>query len=168
MLDTDHLVDLAQTEASTRAGGGAPRQIALRRAASTAYYAVFHSLARHIAETFVAAAIWKSRVLFYRAIDHGKAKARCKKLGQSPLPQDERDFFGISAFSIELRTFANNFVALQDLRHRCDYDPEFKILKAEAQQSVSDARDAIAGIDAATADERNQFLAYILFGMRPA
>lgn len=165
MIDPHHLLDLAQEQADAP-GPGAPRQVVLRRSVSTAYYAVFHALAGNIAETFVPANLWKSRVLFYRSLEHGSARNRCKILGKNPLPLNEKSFFGTTAFSAPLRIFANTFVLLQELRHHCDYDPEYKVAKAQVQQIVEDARAAIFNLDNANPDERNQFLAYLLFGIR--
>jgi len=166
MLDPQQLLDLAREQADSP-GAGAPRQVVLRRAVSTAYYAVFHMLCGAMAEIFVPANLPKSRALFYRSPDHKKTKERCKRLGQNPLHSEERSFFGFAAFSSELRTFANTFVLLQELRHRCDYDPEYKLSKAQAQQAVDDATQAIGSFAAANSDEKNQFLAYLLFAVRP-
>ncbi|HWD28358.1 MAG TPA: hypothetical protein VG387_14410 [Rhizomicrobium sp.] len=165
MLDVQHLLDLASKLANP-GGAGAPRQVILRRAVSTAYYAVFHALCSDAAVTFVNAGVWKSRVLFYRAFDHGKTKDRCKKLGQNPLPNAERQFFLFESFGAEIRALSNTFVLLQELRHSCDYDPDFKITKSEAQQAALDAKSAIANLATADPQEKNQFLAYLLFGMR--
>ncbi|MEJ0026899.1 MAG: hypothetical protein WDN01_12805 [Rhizomicrobium sp.] len=165
MLDADHLIELAQTLVNAR-GVGAPRQVVLRRAVSTAYYAVFHVPCGTIAETFVSAGVWKSRVLFYRSLDHGKTKDRCKKLGQKPLPNKEKIFFEAQAFGQELRDFANTFVQLQELRHQSDYDPDYRLTKALAQQCIDDASKAMADLNSAGDQERNKFLAYILFDIR--
>ncbi len=165
MLDADHLIELAQTLVNAR-GAGAPRQVVLRRVVSTAYYAVFHALCGTIAETFVSAGVWKSRVLFYRSMEHGKAKDRCKKLGQNPLPNREKQFFATKAFGQELRDFANTFVQLQEVRHLSDYDPDYRLTKLQAQQSIDDARKAITDLNSANDQERNKFLAYILFDIR--
>lgn len=165
MLDVEQLLELAQ-ELADPSGAGAPRQVVLRRAVSTAYYAAFHALCGHAAGTFVTGGLRKSRALFYRSLEHGKSKDRCKRLGQNPLPGVERKFFAIPSFAQELRSFANTFVLLQEMRHRSDYDPDYKIAKAEAQEAVDDARQAMADLQSANPDQRNMFLAYVLFGLR--
>jgi hypothetical protein len=165
MLDPHHLVDLARFLASTP-GAGAPRQVVLRRAASTAYYAVFHALAGGAAATFVTANHPKSRALFYRALEHGKTKDKCIRIGKNPLEGKEGKFFPFQAFCPQLRSFANDFVTLQELRHSCDYDPDFKVTRSQAQKAADDADRAIANLDNADPDERNLFLAYLLFGIR--
>jgi len=165
MVDVDHLLELAKDLADPP-GAGAPRQVVLRRAVSTAYYALFHALCGHAAGTFVAQNVPKARTLFYRSLEHGKCKERCKKLGQNPLQTKEKAFFARGAFGAPLRTVANSFVELQEWRHNCDYDPDYKIAKVEALQAVDEARNAIAELKAANAVERSQFLAYLLLGLR--
>lgn len=166
MLDPQQLLEIAR-EQTDPPGAGAPRQVVLRRAVSTAYYATFHALSRAATTNFVPANAGKSRVLFYRSLDHGRVRERCKKLGLNPLPTPERSFFSMQSFEQRLRDFANGFVSLQESRHRCDYDPEFGITKGQAKQAISDAAQMISDLNDAAQDERNKFLAYILFGLRP-
>ena len=52
-LNPDHLLDQAE-RLTTAPGSGPPRQADLRRAISTAYYAVFHAIATDAADQFVA------------------------------------------------------------------------------------------------------------------
>jgi len=165
MLNSGHLIELAEQECNADTAG-APRQANLRRAASTAYYAVFHELLGTIATTFVAANQRKARALFYRALDHKRTKERCKRLGQSPLPREERSFFEMEAFSETLRLFANEFVALQERRHSCDYDPDLKTTREETQEIIDTAQRAIQRLRHAIDTEKAPFLSYLLFGLR--
>lgn len=166
-MNADHLLELAEREVN-RAKSGPPRGTELKRSVSTAYYALFHSLLWTVADGFVPAkpTLWKSRVLFYRALEHGRTRERCKRLGGNPLPKEEALFFKVVSFSEELRFFANQFVRLQELRHKCDYDPEFRLSKGEAQQALQDVKKAIASLKAAVPDDRTLFLSYLLFGIR--
>jgi hypothetical protein len=167
MVDPRHLLDLAR-EMTKRRGAGAPRQVVLRRTISTAYYAVFHALLGRTASTFVPSSLWKSRVLFYRALDHTRAKDRCKRLGLKSLPLAEKNFFEFDCFSENLRAFANTFVELQELRHESDYDPDTKFSKDEAKEAIENAARAIECLWVADGNEANMFLAYLLFGIRSA
>src|ERR1700729_19716 len=139
-------------------GAGAPRQVVLRRAVSTAYYAVFHALLWKIAATFVPQHLWKSRILFFRSLDHSRTKERCKRIGRHPLPDAEKEFFEHDGFCEELRAFANTFVLLQELRHKADYDPGMKFSKSEAQEAVARAERAVSLLDDGDANQTNQFL----------
>src|SRR5207237_8369588 len=52
-----------------------PKQVSLRRAISSAYYAVFHALAFLCAETLVGGSkSWQAVTPVYRSLDHGGAK----------------------------------------------------------------------------------------------
>jgi selenocysteine lyase/cysteine desulfurase len=119
-----------------------------------------------VARKFVPGVHWKSRVLFYRSLDHNRTRERCKKLGQNPLPNEEQTFFGWPSFPAELRFFASEFVNLQELRHQSDYDPDVKFTNQEAQEAVDAARTAIANLRAAQEESLIPFLSYILFGLR--
>lgn len=167
MIDSDHLLELAEQETGSTAG--TPRQAVLRRAVSTAYYAVFHALLGLVATTFVKAEFRKSRTLFYRALDHKAAKKGCVKAGKNLLDLQEKAYFGFSCFSPELRDFSNAFVKLQELRHACDYDPDYRVTKATAISCVEIARDAIENLEKARVQDDEMttlFLTYLLFGLR--
>lgn len=150
MIDPEQLLQLARRELAA-GGHGAPRQVNLRRAGSTAYYAVFHALCNEIANTF-----WKSNGeawnLFYRALDHGATRQRCESL-------DPR-------LAVSFQDFAHAFVELQQFRNRCDYDPVFRITKAALDRTIRDAADAIAGLREAGGDRKVEFLAYLLLGRK--
>jgi len=166
MIRADHLLDLAREEAGSQAIG-APRQAVLRRSVSTAYYALFHELLSTVATSFVPANQWKSRVLFYRALDHGRTRDRCKRLGKDPLPDEERAFFEIQSFPRDIRFFANEFVRLQELRHQSDYDPDTRLARQEVQDAIDGAEQAIGTLRAAGNDIfLLPFLSYVLFGLR--
>ena len=167
MLNPDHLLELANEEAQLH-GAGAPRQAVLRRAVSSAYYALFHALMGCAAQVFVPAGYWKSRVLFYRALDHRTTRERCRRAGQNPLPQAESAFFDFEtgSFPDSLRFVANEFVRLQELRHRCDYDPDFKIAKEQVVDAIATARSAVDKLWAESPAYRVPFLSYLLFGLR--
>jgi hypothetical protein len=165
MLDPEHLLELASEEAHAPSVGR-PRQANLSRAVSTACYAVFHQLLRTVATRFVPQNQWKSRVLFYHALEHGRTRDRCKRLGQNPLPNEEQNFFGWQSFSGDLRLFAIEFVNLQELRHLADYDPENGFTLQEAQDAVTAARKAIINLRNSQDEMLVPFLSYLLFGLR--
>ena len=112
-----------------------PKQASLRRAVSTAYYAVFHLL------TGAAAANWKNRDQrrsFGRTFDHGKmAKASGRIGGQSFPNQDPR-------FVQHLRFVARAFVQLQDKRHTADYDGNRHWSRTEVDKLIEVADQAFA------------------------
>jgi len=101
LLEVAH--DLAHREAAKQAG--------LRRAVSTAYYALFHLL---IEEAVSKWAIERQRSILARTFEHGKMKGICDDVlkdvkSGAPLPP-------------ELNTVARAFIQLQQHRHTADYD----------------------------------------------
>jgi uncharacterized protein (UPF0332 family) len=98
-----------------------PRQASLRRAVSTAYYALFHLLIHE------ATLNWKlvdQRALLARFFEHGKMKAASKKqrdeinayLKTNPAPCPELDC------AKHLHHVADTFFQAQQQRHTADYD----------------------------------------------
>ena len=82
------------------------------------------------------------------------------------MPKAEQLFFGFESFPLEIRRFCNAFSDLQELRNRCDYDPEYKITKDVALYAINASSDAIDDLKAADEASRTLFLSYLLFGMR--
>lgn len=98
---------------ASRARTSSPRQAFLRRAASTAYYAVFQKLAERCASTFVtySGSDWETYTLVYRGLDHSSAR----KIFESRSIE--------SAFGVDIARLAGSFVELQQARTSADYLP---------------------------------------------
>jgi hypothetical protein len=111
-------------------------QADLRRAVSTAYYALFHLL---ISET---ALNWKrdsSRDAFGRMFEHAVMRRASQRLLDSRL----FPFTGVDpALGQNLRLVAQAFVQLQDIRHLADYHNGVRWTYVEALREVSTARQA--------------------------
>ena len=153
--------DLLSTAEELVTGAGKnrrPRQSNLRRAASTAYYAMFHCLANCCATTLVGGPnadrsepAWRQ---VYRALEHGVARNNCtNKNFLSKFPQDIEDF-------------AHLFVSLQEKRHLADYDPSARFAKLEVQRDIAAARVTIQRFRSASAKDRRAFAVYVLFRTR--
>lgn len=119
MAFADDLLEQAQHLANRERK--APKQASLRRAVSTAYYALFHLL---IAE---AALNWKRiefRDALARVFEHGKMKAACrKKMGELTAyyktnPRASAEL----TVAQHLHTVSQTFVEAQQNRHAADYD----------------------------------------------
>ena len=110
-----------------------PKQASLRRAVSTAYYALFHLL---ISET---TANWKRahlRAELGRAFDHNTMKSASNRLLQ--LPFGGEDGHAVAA----LKYVAKSFSELQENRHIADYDNTKLWTKTEALALVGSAKRA--------------------------
>src|SRR5258708_11232974 len=93
-----------------------PKQASLRRAVSTAYYALFHLL---ISESVANWSRHDLRTSLGRAFDHAPMKGASNRV----LNTDTFPFVGQDPVVVtRLRTVATTFVQLQDKRHTADYD----------------------------------------------
>ena len=130
-----------------------PRRADLCRAVSTAYYALFHCLARSCADSLAGRAgsrrMWR-RV--YRALEHRQAKVRCEHVP--------------SEFPDAVRRFGRTFVMLQGKRHYADYDPDRPVRKSDVVMDISHARTAIDRFLATPANVRREFAIHVLMKVR--
>ena len=90
-----------------------PKQASLRRAVSTAYYALFHLL---IDEAVGNWGVTRQRSILARTFDHGKMKGICE--------EHVKGFYssGQPPEGVRLKNVAHTFVQLQEKRHTADYD----------------------------------------------
>ncbi len=122
-----------------------PEQADLRRAVSTAYYALFHLLTAETATLFeadptVAAAIG-------RRLDHGMRKEVSKSFAADKLPATHRTVFGPqlqSTAADPLKRVAETFSTMQDARHEADYDPTRTYTRNDAVVLVELTEKAVA------------------------
>lgn len=149
---------VAVSRRMVRLQNGRPSQAVLRRALSTAYYALFHTLARCGADLLVGGSgasrstqAWRQ---VYRALEHGAAGNACRN-GEM-----------LSKFPKEIEDFANMFVTMQDKRHKADYDPTENFWKSSVIQDINAVEQAIKGFKTAPLKDRRAFAAYVLFKIR--
>lgn len=140
------------------ASNGRPRQTNLRRAVSTAYYAMFHSLARCCANLLIGGpGSERSRGAWnqvYRALEHGTARTACQNQPK------------LAFFPQQIQDFANAFVAMQTKRHLADYDPREIFYKSDILLQLEVASVVIDGFEAAPLKDRRAFAAFVLFKAR--
>ena len=139
-------------------GRGRPRQANLRRAVSTAYYAMFHCLAAICADLLVGGEgsersepAWRQ---VYRALEHGAARQRCNRPAM------------MQKFPAEIQDFAEKFVLMQRRRHQSDYDPEARYDKDAVLQDIIVAAEAIAKLRPVPVKDRRAFAVYLFFSLR--
>lgn len=150
--------DLLKTAAFlVHSGSNRPRQADLRRAVSTAYYAMFHALAKCGADSLVGSAgaqrsdeAWKQA---YRALDHGFVRKAC----------DKKDIF--TKFPSEIQDFANLFLEMQVKRHKADYDPNEKLFKSAVLVDINRVESVVEKFKTASLKDRRAFAIFVL--LRP-
>jgi uncharacterized protein (UPF0332 family) len=140
-----------------RAGGKKPRQSDLRRAVSTAYYALFTVLAGICADALVGrtSTMRKSEswARVFRALAHGGAKGQLKALSANPPPYAPRSAI-------------DNFIALQEKRHEADYDPLKRLTRSDALLAIAEAEHAIRDMRSLSGDLQLELAVYLLFKSR--
>ena len=154
---TDDLLEIAGRLAAG-SDGQPPSQTELRRAASSAYYALFHAVAQSNADTLVGddptdrdQEAWRQA---YRALEHGYAKQRCQQARRNP------------RFSTAIHQLARYFGEIQTLRNRADYDPDAIFSPHDVRAAIAQIGQHIADFRAAPARERRAFAVYILMRER--
>ena len=156
MMRWQDLIAASRLLAATLHPSTQPLQDSLRRAISTAYYAMFHALASSNADCLVGVPhdpltghAW-SRV--YRGLNHNTAKRN--------LLQDQH------LFSPRVRYFAATFAQLQDQRHRADYDPDTTFTVPQTLDWIDLAEAAIESFMQTDPEERKMVVIQSLIGRR--
>jgi uncharacterized protein (UPF0332 family) len=112
---------LEQSHHLARRERNRPKQASLRRAVSTAYYSLFHLL---IGDAVLCWKLPSQRPALARAYDHSRMKGACMRCASA---------------DADLKTVANAFVELQQLRHRADYDNGKTWARIEAISEIDQA-----------------------------
>ncbi|MFW6027795.1 MAG: hypothetical protein ACOC91_03215 [bacterium] len=142
-----------------------PRQAELRRAVSTAYYAMFHALCEMCANALNGTRspdrCERAWVQTYRALEHNLAAEACgrcvrgsSKGNNYKLPKPVRDF-------------AAYFVSMQEHRYRADYSPSAVNYKRDQVVGLIDgAEKAIKRLRTTPRKHKAAFAALLLFKER--
>lgn len=135
-------------------GGGTAQETRLRRAVSTAYYALFHCLSENCADLLAGRMKDKHHneewLRVYRSLNHAKARNRCRSQASfAHVPQP-------------IRGFAELFVEMQGLRHNADYNPSAAFVQAEVMEAIDDCAARIRAFNAVPAAARRAFVLYLL------
>lgn len=165
--NVEHLLEQAERLIAP-AGPGAPRQVDLRRAISSAYYAAFHAVLAAAADEFVGRPRRSETAygLAYRRIDHGALRDLCAELNKPSLPARYKRYEPDAGFGSDLPMFARYVVELQQRRQAADYDPMIRLKRSDALLAVGSARSALARLRETSNDARRVFLALLLFPPR--
>ena len=130
---------LVQAEELARRDARRPRQANLRRAISSAYYALFHLLASEASALYAGEARLAARIT--RTFNHAEMKKASEMIANDKLPKGIHPPGGYVAPD-DLKDVANALIDLQDERHLADYDLNRKYRRREALNHVQTARRA--------------------------
>lgn len=149
---------ISQARRLARMGGQRPRQADLRRAVSTAYYALFHALCRTCSDCFVgataAARSTRAWQQVYRGVDHHHARKQFQNTQT------------LNRFPPDIQTFANEFVRCQIERHRADYDPFQRYSRQQVLDLIDDAETALQNLRGAPLTDRRAFAVWAILKSR--
>lgn len=147
---------------------GAPNQARLRRAVSTAYYALFHAIARAATDASIGARHRnKPRYeVFYRGFEHRRLRGVFEAIDKPQMSAKEQTALGLQSAPQALRDVANAFVTLQRKRHWADYSSSGKITRNEARDLVDLAELGITQLHAADAEQRKNLLVLLMISAR--
>src|SRR6266567_1823165 len=149
MAFPDHLLELAQDLRSLHSEG--PHQASLRRAVSTAYYALFHLL---ISE---ATANWtrpELRAILGRCFDRGPMKTASEtKVSQvNAAFKDNPPERAEKTVDDHLRTVANAFIQAQQRRNDADYNMAKDWITVEVGKQIASVNEAFKTWDLVAID----------------
>jgi hypothetical protein len=136
----------------------------LRRAVSTAYYAVFHAIMRRAAERFMGAGHARAAGyrLIYRSFEHGRVGQICLELSSASLSAAMKRDLARPFISTAMQEFARSFPEIQGRRHAADYDPTIMFDRASVLGLIDTAEAAILAFDAADPAEQADILALMM------
>jgi len=132
------------------AGVGQPRNADLRRAASAAYYALYHELVNRVCEHLQPDATDAKRWTLSRLFAHRNVLAVCEWIlgatgipGAKGPPARVRAAFQRMRTSTRLVDVALAFQTLQQARHEADYDHLADFTRPATLSLIDQSRDAI-------------------------
>ena len=163
-IDPWKLIEAAEDFAKAKGGKGRPRAIWLRRAVSTAYYALYHAFSRGVAEQLLPGGSSDDQLRLTRPFRHGGFKGICGHIasrgggGKSVKhlePMVER------LRKTELLDVAEVFFDLQEARHQADYDHLEAFSKQGTLGLVRVAKKALQTLESAQVEDREVFFALL-------
>jgi uncharacterized protein (UPF0332 family) len=151
-----------------------PKQVNLRRAISSAYYAIFHLLISDsvyrlnpkLPGKFGIKVSGPLMARMGRAFQHGDMRKVCMQFQQTSLPEAVAPLLS-NGVSAELKAVAKAFLDLQEDRHTADYDAGKFYSRDDAIVAVETAERAFhIWRRIRNSDEISVFMAALAFGAR--
>ena len=140
-----------------------PKQANLRRATSSAYYALFHMLVDEACRVQVGAQHNQApyRHVLGRAFAHAVMKEACKSFGGGTLKRGVAKGLPAGfAIPVEIRELAETFVDLQERRHLADDDLTERFKRSDVLSLIHVVEDRIQAFgQLASSNEKRFFLA---------
>ncbi len=157
---------LAQAHVLANIDSGIPSQANLRRAVSSAYYAILHLFISEAVEALVPLRPRGLRERVSRSFLHTDMQKVCLAIVKSDLRDKFGTLFG-GGVSVDLRLVAEQFTVLQQARHAADYDVGQVFTRTVAVAHVDSAELALSSWGRVrNTEEATVFLTALAFGAR--
>jgi uncharacterized protein (UPF0332 family) len=115
--------------------------VKLRRSVSTAYYSLFHLITADAVKLLAPNVSDKTSHRIQRWFGHSEMKAICGRFLPDKLGGPLLELIGETA-SPDMQTVARNFIALQEARHKADYDLSYELTWEDCLPILTLANDA--------------------------
>jgi len=143
---------------------GAPRQANLRRAVSSAYYALFHFLVDEVCCAIMGTQHSQQgyRYALARSFVHTTMKAACASFGSTQLPDTvvkslPKNAGGKYIVPAAIKNICQTFKELQFIRHQADYDLSERFLRSEVLVLIQEVEQKIQAFSAVPPSNDRQF-----------
>lgn len=148
---------LAQAKRLLAVAEDHPSDADLRRAISSAYYALFHAIGFHVSNEIVGTAPEDEqlRSLVRRSLKHTDMREALKGFASGNLKSLYKDVVGEHT-NPDLKQVANAFTTLQQDRNKADYNISWDFTIKTAEVSISDAENSIRLLEDAMASDGNK------------
>lgn len=144
---------LRQADELAGSGRGQPRNADLRRAASAAYYALFHAVSLEVARSVLHGAEDEETYEAARLVAHGAIRDVCGYVASgSTAPRRLGATVERLRDSVPVVTLATDFLALNEAREEADYDHLADFTRPRVRALIERASQAVALL---TADDRD-------------
>jgi hypothetical protein len=166
-IDPAKLVMAARELAEHSPGAGRPRPVFLRRAVSTAYYALYHRLSRDAAAHLLPNGDQEDQLKLARTFGHGGLKKTCSQIAgrQGGIHPHVRVLVA-SLKTTPIADVAASFCDLQEARHAADYDHLATVSKPATIAQIEDANKAIETLEGASEADRQAFFSLLAMDAR--
>lgn len=137
-----------------------PQQANLRRALSTAYYAIFHFFIYHAWRSMLGTlnANRPFRDVLSRAFQHAEMFKACKSFAGGTLPDSVTPDMNPSfSVPVAIRTAAQTFCDAQEKRHSADYNLSASFRRSDVLATIKGIEDAMASFNAIRAQPESRF-----------
>lgn len=161
-IDPAKLIEAARDLANHQGGRGRPRPVFLRRATSSAYYALFHCIGREAAGHLLPNGSGQEKLALARSFDHRALKDMCEWIAaRRGQPPRHAKVLIQGLQGTDIGDVAAAFCDLQEARHAADYDHLTPVAKTATLGHIQDAEEALRKLAAASERQRETFFALV-------